>query len=307
MTTRGPESRRKRAPGVPARGAQTGSNELAELARAAARAELQAWHAKRLSAAVSMGDLAAYQSELDALRGLATSRTSVAHALARQIVRMGFDFAAVQLVSGAAVESVAAVGCAAAWAPMARHPLRRGPLDIHASIIRDGGHAEEIAGWSPLFDRQIFDRFGHEPFRRVFAPIVVHFGENGALGLGHRCVWQVTSDLANNRVARLCHTAGCRPTVIGTVEAGVMRDRGAFTPETLGNLLQTCSGWTNAVFRESLPSFLANVTQLGRDLLDADSCTCHFSRVPDVFFMDREAAYPAARRRRRADGTIGGS
>jgi GAF domain-containing protein len=68
------------------------------------------------------------------------------------------------------------------WISMARYPLDH--PDIIADVYRTG-RTEVIAGWDERFNREIYEKFGHERLLRVFMPIRLRERTLGVIEIGY--------------------------------------------------------------------------------------------------------------------------
>ncbi len=68
------------------------------------------------------------------------------------------------------------------WIEMARYPLDH--PDIIADVYRTG-RTEIIAGWDDRFNREIYEKFGHERLLRIFMPIRVRERTLGVIEVGY--------------------------------------------------------------------------------------------------------------------------
>jgi signal transduction histidine kinase len=148
----------------------------------------------------------------------------------------GFDFATVSLVDEVqnAIHTVRGRNVSPEWIDAAAHSLTSD--DIQADIVRNG-HAEILTGWDERFDRDIWERFGHQDMVRVFVPMIV-------------------ADLATGQ--EKC---------IGTLEAGYRKgDRERITHEQVHLLQpfvdQTAVAVANAHLYEQVQSMVETLTAL---------------------------------------------
>jgi GAF domain-containing protein len=99
--------------------------------------------------------------------------------------RLRFEFAAVSLVDDyrRTVEMTRSVNVPPGWMRRSRHSLDSS--DIQADVAHTG-KTEVIEGWDERFDPEIYERFGHANFARVFAPLVADGGVVGTIEAGCR-------------------------------------------------------------------------------------------------------------------------
>jgi signal transduction histidine kinase len=159
-----------------------------------------------------------YAQHLEEIRALQNVGRQVSHSLDLTVVldailhgivdTLGFQFAIISLVDEERQEIRAARGLNVSdeWLALCHHPLT--DKDIQADVVRTG-KCEVLTEWDERFDREIWDRFGHDGLVRVFMPIAV------------------------------VDTATGRDRVLGTIEAGHYRNqRGSIAPHEL-RLLET--------------------------------------------------------------------
>ena len=101
------------------------------------------------------------------------------------VVELGFEFACVSVKDkySGRVRMVRARNVPPGW--MNRSDYAAGATDILADIIRTG-KTEVIPGWDPRFNREIYDKFGHEQLVRMYTPIFVNGEAVGVLEVGGR-------------------------------------------------------------------------------------------------------------------------
>jgi GAF domain-containing protein len=91
------------------------------------------------------------------------------------------DVASVQLVNEELQTIEAVYGVNAPWTAEAVHGLSS--KDIQAEIV-ERGNTEFIEGWDERFDRELYDKYGHEKLARFFVPISYGGRVLGTLEIG---------------------------------------------------------------------------------------------------------------------------
>jgi signal transduction histidine kinase len=76
------------------------------------------------------------------------------------------------------------------WQAKARHPLDppdQSKRDIHAWLLREHQKAHVVLGWDDHFDKEIYDKHGHDKLIRAFIPIVIKrpYKVIGTIEAGH--------------------------------------------------------------------------------------------------------------------------
>jgi GAF domain-containing protein len=166
------------------------------------------------------------------------------HILSELTGPLKFDFATASLVDEYrnCIETVRGRNVPPGWVSRAKHAL--GSNDIQAKIVRSG-KMEIIAGWSDSLDREIFDRFDHWRYARIFTPI---FSTDGR--------------------------------VVGTLEAGCLKERHpeVFTPATQERLNELGRIHGEEIARARSHAVLEMIAGRAIELIGADSASLHVYR-----------------------------
>jgi hypothetical protein len=104
------------------------------------------------------------------------NRKQIFEDLCEAVENLGFDFAAISLVSTEhnTIEAVHGSKIFSGIEGRAKHFLSDEYVlrDIQADIAING-FTEVISGWDDRFDRWIYEEFNHDQLTRVFSPLVI--------------------------------------------------------------------------------------------------------------------------------------
>jgi len=226
-----------------------------------------------------------------------------AQTLCRQVEReFGFDFVAVQWVreDERLIETIAGTGMADGWVGNSKHHLADDPAlrDIQADVVLER-QVEIIAGFDPRFDRGIYESFGHDKVKRLFAPLVLLRDDEGRIQPDwlRRCTWREVVDEKDESHSRLALAFSEPPDggtfeVLGTIEGG-FRNRGKeITAADAQRCVEFVTERVRTLYETSLLAALEKVVELARKMIHADSATLHLGRT------DRGYVYEVAAGRR---------
>jgi|GEM_PF-2534010 len=171
--------------------------------------------------------------------------------------KLGFEFATISLVDDymRTVEMVLGKNVQPGWLGLAKYDLDRS-TDIQADIVRTG-KTEIIEGWDERFNRVIYERFGHENFVRIFAPLVYDDPVVGNI-------------------------------VVGTIEAGCQRERReAIITEETQQAVEQLGRKRGAVIAKARPYILLElIAEHAMKIIGADSASIHiFSELNQPLLM----------------------
>jgi GAF domain-containing protein len=153
---------------------------------------------------------------------------------------LGFEFATVSLVDEyrRTIEMVRGKNVPAGWIKRSRYSLDQ--TDILTDVVSTG-KTEVIQGWDNRFNREIYDRFGHEHFTRIFAPL-----------------------RANGKI-------------VGTIEAGCRSEKRAdiISPEKIQAVEQLGRGRGQEIARTRPFVLLEMIADQAIKIIGADSASIH--------------------------------
>jgi GAF domain-containing protein len=163
---------------------------------------------------------------------------------------LGFEYATVSLADEyrATVEMVHGKNVPPGWLKMAKHALDS--QDVDAFVIRTG-ETLVLEGWDDRLDREMYYRYEHESLARVFTPLA----------------------------------AGGR--IFGVLQAGTnRRRRSRLLSEANIEGLKRIAAKIGASIHPTMPQMvLEHITEVARDLVDADSASIHVYRDSEPLFV----------------------
>ncbi|MEE9396119.1 MAG: GAF domain-containing protein [Methylococcales bacterium] len=223
----------------------------------------------------------------------------------REIMDLGFRFAAIQLISqkDRIIETVYVKGAPieSDWSGVAKHSLDSEPAirDIQADIaLEDPPLVKIVTGWCEKFDRWIYDEFNHHAYTRVWVPIIVVRDDKGNVVNDWFNSWdgKVVSegkvyDPNEDRSGYITRIKMSLPTVnprqkveiIGTIEAGYYASEA--DEQDLSEWIKCDQGIVLAkraarfaldIHETMLPCVLETIADRAWEIIHADSASLHF-------------------------------
>lgn len=229
----------------------------------------------------------AQRPELSAMPSMLALQTVLGDCCNEIHSRLGYEYAAIQLVrfEERVIETAYGTGAAAGWAGISKHYLDEDERvrDIQAEVVQTLDTVI-VRGWDDRFDRWIYDRYRHEGLVRAFTPIVIYRNEDGlpADDWLERCAWEIVdhhqekSKTQRTRIAMRYDPGSGKMEVLGTVEVGYRHLRDHIEADDAIKLSKLVCELAPGLRQVLLPYVLEAIVDDARAALGADSASLHF-------------------------------
>jgi signal transduction histidine kinase/GAF domain-containing protein len=216
------------------------------------------------------------------------NRKQIFEDLCEAVQNLGFDFAAISLVSTEhnTIEAVHGSKIFREIEGRAKHFLADEYVlrDIQADIVING-FTEVISGWDDRFDRWIYEEFNHDQLTRVFSPLVICKDSQGRLIDNWYQHGQWIKRRSNSKNKEKNHRifefvldpdVDYERIVIGTVETGFCKRGIHINNQMIIDLNNLMARHAVPIWKTKLLSLLEELIQEAVEFLNVDAASIHY-------------------------------